>query len=132
MRAGGSMIDVHGVSKSFGPVRVLDVVSVSVAPGRTTALLGPSGGGKSTLLRVMNGLVRPDAGDVYFDGALLTPASARSVRHQIGYVVQDGGLFPHLTAAGNVTLLARHLGWDRNRVRTRLTALGKLARLPAE
>jgi len=80
----------------------------------------------------MNGLVRPDAGEVYFDGAPLTPANARSVRHHIGYVVQDGGLFPHLTAAGNVTLLSRHLGWDRDRVRTRLTALGELARLPAE
>src|SRR5262245_1916166 len=126
------MIDVRGVSKSFGPVRVLDAVSVTVAPGRTTTLLGPSGGGKSTLLRVMNGLVRPDAGEVCFDGVPLTPANARGVRHRIGYVVQDGGLFPHLTAAGNVTLLARHLGWDRDRARARLAALGELARLPAE
>jgi osmoprotectant transport system ATP-binding protein len=126
------MIDVRGVSKSFGPVRVLDAVSVTVAAGWTTTLLGPSGGGKSTLLRVMNGLVRPDAGEVYFDGAPLIPSNVRTVRHHIGYVVQDGGLFPHLTAAGNVTLLARHLGWDRDRVRTRLTALGELARLPAK
>ncbi|HKB03741.1 MAG TPA: ATP-binding cassette domain-containing protein [Gemmataceae bacterium] len=126
------MIDVREVSKAFGPVRVLDRVSVTVAPGRTTVLLGPSGGGKSTLLRLMNGLVRPDAGEVLFEGKPLAPATVRSVRHRIGYVVQDGGLFPHLTASGNVSLLARYLGWDRVRVRDRLTALGELARLPAD
>ena len=57
------MIDVREVSKWFGPVRVLDHVSVAVPAGRTTVLLGPSGGGKSTVLRVMNGLIQPDAGD---------------------------------------------------------------------
>ena len=125
------MIDVRDVSKAFGPHRVLDHVSVAVPAGRTTVILGPSGGGKSTLLRVMNGLIQPDAGDVRFDGEPVTPANARRLRHRMGYVVQDGGLFPHLTAAGNVSLLARHLGWDRARVRARLTELCDLARLPA-
>src|SRR5215213_3424092 len=126
------MIDVREVSKSFGPARVLDHVSVTIPAGRTTVLLGPSGGGKSTLLRVMNGLIQPDAGEVAFDGERVTPANARRLRHRMGYVVQDGGLFPHLTAAGNVTLLARHLGWDRERIRIRLRELGDLVRLPAE
>jgi osmoprotectant transport system ATP-binding protein len=126
------MIEVRDVSKSFGPNRVLDRVTVSVPDGRTTVLLGPSGGGKSTLLRVMNGLIRPDTGEVIFDGEPVTPENARRLRHRMGYVVQDGGLFPHLTAAGNVALLARHLGWDSHRVRTALTALCQLARLPEE
>jgi osmoprotectant transport system ATP-binding protein len=126
------MIDVRDVSKSFGPRLVLDRVSVSIPAGRTSVLLGPSGGGKSTLMRVMNGLIRPDAGDVQFAGEKLTPANARGVRHRMGYVVQDGGLFPHLTAGGNVALLASHLGWDRARVRARLKLLADLARLPAD
>jgi osmoprotectant transport system ATP-binding protein len=126
------MIEVREVSKWFGPNRVLDRVTVSVPDGRTTVLLGPSGGGKSTLLRVMNGLIRPDSGDVRFGGQPLTANNARRLRHQMGYVVQDGGLFPHLTAAGNITLLARHLGEGPNRVRTGLVALCELARLPAE
>jgi osmoprotectant transport system ATP-binding protein len=126
------MIDVRDVSKAFGPNQVLDRVSVAIPAGRTTVLLGPSGGGKSTLLRVMNGLVQPDAGEVRFDGEPLTAANARGVRHRMGYVVQDGGLFPHLTAAGNVSLLASHLGWDRDRIRTRLKELAELARLPAD
>src|SRR5262245_32311856 len=126
------MIDVRDVTKSFGPNRVLDCVSVSIPAGQTTVLLGPSGSGKSTLLRVMNGLVRPDSGEVRFDGEPLTPATVRGVRHRMGYVVQDGGLFPHLTAAGNVALLARHLGWDRDRIQVRLKELAELTRLPAD
>src|SRR5262245_6258942 len=126
------MIEVREVNKSFGPNRVLDRVTVNVPDGRTTVLLGPSGGGKSTLLRVMNGLIRPDAGEVTFDGEQVTPANAGRLRHRMGYVVQDGGLFPHLTAAGNVALLARHLGWDSGRIRAALTALCQLARLPEE
>jgi osmoprotectant transport system ATP-binding protein len=126
------MIEVRKVIKSFGPNRVLDRVTVNVPDGRTTVLLGPSGGGKSTLLRVMNGLIRPDTGEVVFDGEPVTPDNARRLRHRMGYVVQDGGLFPHLTAAGNVSLLARHLGWDTHRIRTGLVSLCQLARLPEE
>jgi osmoprotectant transport system ATP-binding protein len=128
----GVMIDVREVSKAFGLNRVLDRVTVAVPAGRTTVLLGPSGGGKSTLLRVMNGLIKPDAGEVSFGGRPLHPSNARRIRHQMGYVVQDGGLFPHLTAAGNVSLLAGHLGWDGDRVRKRLTDLAALARLRAD
>jgi osmoprotectant transport system ATP-binding protein len=123
------MLEVREVTKTFGPARVLDRVSLAVAPGKTTILLGPSGCGKSTLIRVMLGLIRPDGGEVLFDGTPLGPANVRALRHQIGYVVQDGGLFPHLTAAGNVTLLARHLGRPPGPLRDRLTALAQLARL---
>ena len=72
-------------------------------------LIGPSGCGKSTLLRLMIGLITPDTGTVKFDGAPLTPDNIDAIRHRIGYVIQDGGLFPHLSALGNVTLLARYL-----------------------
>jgi osmoprotectant transport system ATP-binding protein len=125
------MLAARDIRKSFGANRVLDGVSLTVSRGRTTVLLGPSGGGKSTLLRVLNGLVWPESGEVHFDNNRLTSANARQLRHRMGYVVQDAGLFPHLTAAGNVSLLARHLGWDRDRIRKRLQELTELARLPA-
>jgi osmoprotectant transport system ATP-binding protein len=125
------MLEIIEVQKSFGAARVLDRVSLTVPAGRTTVLLGPSGGGKSTLLRLMIGLIRPDAGTVRFGGTPLTPQNIRQLRHRMGYVVQDGGLFPHLSAAANVTLMARLLGRPAGHIRDRLATLSELARLPA-
>jgi osmoprotectant transport system ATP-binding protein len=126
------MIDLAGVCKSFGPVAALRPTTLAVPDGRTTVLIGPSGCGKSTLLRLVLGLTWPDAGKVRFDGVPVTPATVRSVRLRAGYVVQDGGLFPHLTARGNVTLMARQLGWAKERIAARVAELAKLARLPAD
>lgn len=126
------MIAVDNVSKSFGPKLALDRVSLKPAPGSTTVLLGPSGCGKSTLLRVMTGLVVPDAGRVTFDGAPLTATNLQPVRHRIGYVIQDGGLFPHLTGYDNVALLARHLRWEKRRIDDRVTELRAVVRLSAD
>ena len=76
-------------------------------------LIGPSGCGKSTLPHLLIGLVRPDAGAVVFEGVPVTPDTARSVRLRVGYLIQDSGLFPHLTVRGKVPLMARYLGRDR-------------------
>jgi osmoprotectant transport system ATP-binding protein len=127
-----ALLDLRGVRKAFDGHAAVRDVTLDVPRGRTTVLLGPSGCGKSTLLRLMAGLLAPDAGEVTFDGVPLTPGSARRVRRRIGFVVQDGGLFPHLTARGNVTLLARHLGRPRAEVDARLAGLLELTRLPAE
>jgi osmoprotectant transport system ATP-binding protein len=105
---------------------------LEVPAGRTTALIGPSGCGKSTLLRLLIGLVEPDAGTVTFDGRPVTAATARVVRLRVGYVIQDGGLFPHMTARGNVTLMALHLGRDRDSVAARVNELTELTRFPAD
>jgi osmoprotectant transport system ATP-binding protein len=80
----------------------------------------------------MAGLIQPDRGTVTLDGVALTAANARQMRQRIGFVVQDGGLFPHLTARGNVTLMAQHLGWDRQRIEKRLADLLALAHFPAD
>jgi osmoprotectant transport system ATP-binding protein len=125
------MLQLVGVSKSYKGVPALRPTDLTVDAGRTTVLLGPSGCGKSTLLRLMAGLLQPDRGSIRFEGRDLTPANARAVRRRIGFVVQDGGLFPHLTARGNVTLLAHHLGWDRPRIEERLAELLVLTRFPA-
>jgi osmoprotectant transport system ATP-binding protein len=126
------MLQLVGVSKTYGGVRALGPVDLTVPAGRTTVLIGPSGCGKSTLLRLMAGLVQPDAGEVLLDGVGLTPANAPQMRRQIGFVVQDGGLFPHLSARGNITLMARWLGWPAGRTEQRLAELVALTRFPAE
>src|SRR5687767_8847191 len=117
------MLELEGVSKVYGRVAALERTDLVVEPGRCTVLVGPSGCGKSTLLRLMLGLIRPDTGSVRFEGEELRPATAAALRRRMGYVVQDGGLFPHLSARGNVSLLARHLGWSRDRIEARLREL---------
>jgi osmoprotectant transport system ATP-binding protein len=126
------MLQLEGVSKSYHGVPAVHPTDLEVPAGRTTVLIGPSGCGKSTLLRLMVGLVQPDAGEVLFEGTRITPHSARALRRRIGFVVQDGGLFPHLTARGNAALMARHLGWPRERIEARLAELVELTHFPAE
>jgi osmoprotectant transport system ATP-binding protein len=126
------MIEIRAVSKSYSGKTVLHPTDLCVGAGRTHLLVGPSGCGKSTLLRIIMGLIAPDSGTVQVAGQALTPKNARRARHAIGYVIQDGGLFPHLTAAANVALVARHLGWDGARVRKRLEELAGLVHLPPD
>jgi osmoprotectant transport system ATP-binding protein len=134
------MIALEGVMKRYGSKLVLASTTLTIAARTTVALLGPSGCGKSTLLRLVLGLIPPDAGRLSVAGMAVTPATSMQVRRRVGYVIQDGGLFPHLSANDNVTLLARHLGWSRQRLeirRAELTALvrlesGLLERYPAE
>jgi osmoprotectant transport system ATP-binding protein len=123
------ILQLVSVSKRFGDVAALHETDLDVQTARTTVLLGPSGCGKTTALRLMLGLLRPDAGQVLFRQAPLGQEALRRVRTQMGYVVQDGGLFPHLTALDNVTLMARHLRWPAARMRERVAALAELVRL---
>jgi osmoprotectant transport system ATP-binding protein len=118
------------VSKAFGDTTVLHPTSLTFEPGKSTVLIGPSGCGKSTLLRLLVGLIRPDAGRIFFDGEEMRPENLLSIRQRMGYVIQDGGLFPHLTSAENVGLMARHLKWPADRIRKRIEELADLTRLP--
>jgi osmoprotectant transport system ATP-binding protein len=126
------MIELKGVSKSYAGRVVLPKLDLAIAPGRTTVLIGPSGCGKSTLLRLMIGLVRPDSGSISIEGKRLTPETVLEVRRGLGYVTQDGGLFPHLTALRNVDLIARYLKWDRRRIDDRIAELAELTRFPRD
>ena len=126
------MISVEDVSKTYSGQVALAPTTLTLTPGTTTVLIGPSGCGKSTLLRLMIGLITPDAGRVVIGNTLLTPQNAETERHAIGYVIQDGGLFPHLTAAQNVSLLARYLGKSGDEVKPRMTELAALVQLPEE
>jgi osmoprotectant transport system ATP-binding protein len=126
------MLQLRNVSKSYDGKAALHPVDLTIPTGRTTVLIGPSGCGKSTLVRLMAGLIPPNTGEVLLEGEPLTEANARQFRQRIGFVVQDGGLFPHLTARGNAQLMARHLGWDRKRVDARLAELLDLTHFPAD
>jgi osmoprotectant transport system ATP-binding protein len=126
------MIELKGVSKSYAGRIVLSRLDLRIAPGRTTVLIGPSGCGKSTLLRLMIGLVRPDTGRISIEGKELAPERVLEVRRGLGYVTQDGGLFPHLTARRNVDLIARYLGWDGRRIDDRVAELAELTHFPPD
>jgi len=93
-------------------------------------LVGPSGCGKSTLIRLIIGVVHKDTGEVYFDGELVSEDNLMRIRRKIGYVIQDGGLFPHLTAGQNVSLLSEYMGWAEKRIEERLHQLAELTHFP--
>jgi osmoprotectant transport system ATP-binding protein len=126
------MLEVREVSKRFGETQALAPLSLAFKRGGTTALLGPSGCGKSTLLRIIVGLLDTDTGAVLFGGAEVTPANLMETRRRMGYVIQDGGLFPHLTIFDNITLMARHLKWERPRIDKKLEELMAITHLPRE
>jgi osmoprotectant transport system ATP-binding protein len=124
------MFSLNQVSKTFGSLQVLKPTSVDFQIGQSTVLIGPSGCGKSTLLRLLIGLIEPDMGQIRFDGIPIDRSNILKLRQRMGYVIQDGGLFPHLTARQNVGLLARHLGWAEGKVNHRVEELADLTRLP--
>jgi len=126
------MFHLDGAAKRFAGRTALGPISVEIPAGKTTVLIGPSGCGKSTLLRLLIGLITPDDGSVSFERVAVTDATAQSVRRKVGYVIQDGGLFPHLSARGNVALLARHLAWPRARIDARIAELAELTRFPLD
>jgi osmoprotectant transport system ATP-binding protein len=121
--------EVEHASKRYGSVVALDNISLAFATGSTTALIGSSGSGKSTVLRLLLGLEWPDSGCVKADGRVLERSHLLEMRRRIGYVIQDGGLFPHLTSLGNLALLPRHLGWSDERIRERAEELAELTHL---
>ena len=126
------MLEATGLTKRYGGTLVLHPLTLRVEPGRTLAVIGPSGSGKSTLLRLLAGLDAPSAGGVRFGGQALGPGAPAALRRNLGYVVQGGGLFPHLTAGANVEVVARHLGWPAARRQERMDALARLVRLEAD
>jgi osmoprotectant transport system ATP-binding protein len=125
-----AMLELKEVSKTYGTTAALEKLSLVLEPQKTTVLIGPSGCGKSTLLRLMIGLITPDSGTVVFNGTPITSQTSPKLRQEIGYVIQDGGLFPHLTAKDNVVLMARFLGWNQNRIDKRVAELAELVQLP--
>lgn len=127
------MIQLNDVTKTYDDTIAVDSLDLRVESGTTTVLIGPSGCGKSTTLRSIIGLIEPDAGEVRFDEKKLDPSDRKrlmSVRRRMGYVIQGGGLFPHLTARGNALLLADEVGWGEDRKEKRLEELAEMTHFP--
>jgi osmoprotectant transport system ATP-binding protein len=124
------VIRLESVSKQYRGHVALAPTSLDFAAQRTTVLIGPSGCGKSTVLRLIVGLVVSDSGHVWLGDEQLRRENVERLRHGIGYVIQDGGLFPHLTAGRNVALLARYLERPRAWIEDRMRVLAELVRIP--
>jgi osmoprotectant transport system ATP-binding protein len=123
-----ALIQLSGVSKRYDGAAALEATSLAIDRGKTTVLIGPSGCGKSTLLRLIIRLIEPDAGTVDFNGMLITSDNVDMLRRRIGYVIQEGGLFPHLTARANILLMGRHLGKAAFELGQRLSELRELTK----
>lgn len=117
------MIEINHVSKFFDGSAVLNDISLNLATGKTHVLIGSSGCGKSTLVRLLVGLTFSEKGSIKILGESMTPKNQPSLCRKIGYVIQEGGLFPHLSCRKNVSLQAEMNGWKKDRISKRLHEL---------
>jgi osmoprotectant transport system ATP-binding protein len=127
-----ALIELDNVKKSFdgGTSLALDGVSMSIEAGSFIAVVGASGSGKTTALKTINRLIRPDGGEVRFEGVPVATLDAPRLRRRIGYVFQGIGLFPHMTVAENIAITPQLLGWPRAQIAARVAELLDLVELP--
>lgn len=126
------MINVQNITKIFGKKPVLKDLSFEVHKGQTLALLGLSGSGKTTALKIICGLHLPETGSVLINDVKLNSENLRQIRRNIGYVIQDGGLFPHLTARENITLIGKETGLTQIDIDQRIIELAQMAKIPLD
>ena len=126
------MIHVENISKNFDGQPALQSVSLTFRRGGTSVLIGPSGCGKSTLLKLILGLVPADTGQIRFNDVELSEKTVLQIRQRSGYVIQEGGLFPHLTARENIALLARSLGRSDDSISTRISEIAEITQMSLE
>jgi len=124
------LIKLENITKSFGSTVALRQINFTAASGGTTILIGPSGCGKSTLIRLIVGLIHPDSGKIIIENTEITRNNIGIIRRKMGYVIQEGGLFPHLTASKNISLMADYLGWERIKTIKRIKDLSDLTKFP--
>lgn len=117
------MIKVEQLSKQFGNVRAVDNISFTVKEHDNLVLLGTSGCGKTTTLKMINRLIEPSAGNIFIDGKNMMEQAPELMRRNIGYVLQNNGLFPHYTVSENIGIVPRLLKWDKKRIDGRIEEL---------
>ena len=121
---------LKNINLSFSGKKILDNFSIDFNEKKITGLLGYSGSGKSTILKIINGMVMPDAGSVQVFGKSFDYAMGNKLRLQIGYAVQHVGIFPHMTVKENITLLANITQQDKSKIDARLKRLLEMVQLP--
>jgi osmoprotectant transport system ATP-binding protein len=125
------MIQFQDVHYRVGGIEILRGVTFEVQPGETLALLGRSGSGKTTALKMVNALLTPTSGEVRIEGRATIAWNPIDLRRRIGYVIQETGLFPHYTVAQNVAIVPRLAGWDEPRIAARVNEMLEWVGLPA-
>ncbi len=126
-----AIVSFRHVTCRVGETDILHDLTLDVEAGETLVLLGRSGSGKTTILKLVNGLVQPSAGEVLVEGTPTTAWDPIRLRRRIGYVIQEGGLFPHFTVVDNVGLVPRLEGWPQDRAQTRVATLLDQVGLPS-
>lgn len=126
------MIEVKQVSKTFGQTTAVKNLSFTVKNGETLILLGTSGCGKTTTLKMLNYLINPDEGSIFINGKDNTLVNPEELRLGIGYVLQNHGLFPHYTIAQNIAIVPQLLKWDKEKIRKRTDELIEKLHLPTD
>lgn len=126
------MIRFHNVGKSFGSAMALRPTDLEIPAKKTTVLIGVSGSGKSTILRLISGLIEPSTGWIEIDGEKLSPKRLPDFRRRMGYVIQSGDLFPHLTARRNILLVAQKLRLGMDEMTIRMEELCVLTRFSTD
>lgn len=119
------------VTKRYGNSArpAIDDLSITIPSGEICVLIGPSGGGKTTAMKMINRLISITEGDITIDGTSVKSMDTTELRRGIGYVIQQIGLFPHMTVENNVGTVPRLLGWDKQRIRARASELLELVGL---
>lgn len=125
-------ITFEEVSKSYGGIRILDDFDLEISQGELFVLIGPSGSGKTTVLRMVNRLIDPDSGKITVFGRDISGLDPIQLRRNTGYVIQQIGLFPHLTVAGNIGLVANLEGHPAESVKEKVASLLTMVRLPPD
>jgi osmoprotectant transport system ATP-binding protein len=125
-------IELREVTKRYGDQTVVDRLTMTLADRTLTVLIGPSGCGKTTTMKMLNRLIERSSGEILFDGASIDSLDPIGLRRGIGYVIQEIGLFPHMTVYENITTVPKLLRWDKARIRSRVNELLELVNLPRE
>ena len=131
--AGAAELELRNVSKRYpgAASAAIEDLSLTVPAGEICVLVGPSGCGKTTAMRLINRMIDPTGGDILLDGHSVLDREPADLRREIGYVIQQVGLFPHLTIADNIATVPRLLGWKRARIAARVDELLGARRSPA-
>ena len=125
------MIQLENVTKLFGKITAVDQVDLRITPGEFLVLIGPSGCGKTTTMKMINRLIDPTEGRIYIKGKDISKENPIELRRQIGYVIQEIGLLPHMTIADNIALVPRLLKWPKEKQKQRVEELLEMVGLDA-